>query len=64
LPCYLSAELSTLNISMTQMKLHMLQAQLIELETAYRAEPNPDLLTQIFQLQVAIQQQQQQLQSP
>lgn len=35
--------------------LHMLKANLAELQTAYNQEPSPELLANIFQLQVAIQ---------
>ncbi len=38
-----------------QQTLNMLRAQLAELEQAYNTQPNPQLLTNIFQLQVAIQ---------
>lgn len=35
--------------------LDMLRANLAELNTAYNADPSPELLAHIFQLQVAIQ---------
>jgi hypothetical protein len=35
--------------------LHMLRANLAELQTAYNQEPSPELLANIFQLQVAVQ---------
>lgn len=38
-----------------QATLEMLKANLAELEQAYNLQPNPQLLTNIFQLQVAIQ---------
>ncbi len=38
-----------------QNALQMLRANLAELEQAYNLQPNPQLLANIFQLQVAIQ---------
>ena len=40
----------------TNSQLHQLRANLEELNRAYNQEPTPDLLSAIFQLQVAIQQ--------